>query len=647
MLETLAMRSPIERLRIHALTNLCRSSGPKPVPAIVPLLKDKSPAVRILACEALAGCGESGVVGALLSVATEDELEVARVALTALSTLGGPGIAKLSELIRKPGAPGPKEHVRYAKFSGKRLPSTFEPQWDIPRRVEAIRAVGKFPASAAVLVEILADTQVDAVQAAVDALIQLGPVSIPLCVAALTGPVWARRHNAALTLSRMNWQPTNDAEKGHFLVLQDQIDQALKLGLPVSDALALALQDPNKMVGAALAFLRLQDKRGAEAFQQWLAHDVNGQERWADERTDVWLNVYRLMTGVTTEEADTLRVAIAQALKKKSREAALDTICAKLDVPTEFDVPMLQALLDHPKTKRGAMAALLRIDSVVPAAQAGLIHALLLLSKNTYPDAEELTLCRTVIKRITRFPNYATTAALSDFIQNSVNCVPEAFGALEGLDRERARRAVLDRLSSNEKRNYVADSTHAKTFLFLVGVAGRYDEPDVLDALQQTNKLGSLKLRLAATKGLLGLGAIEDLFPFVKDCIEQTHNEEATSVLSEILLSCPHKATGPFNCVLGEKVKACQKGCEAKVFRELERAALPHIDIISDDILSIIVKLAPVIMEKIMSEDHGEQVWYGDVTYLRAGSLPPWIQKATSELRRLAALELTRRIRGQ
>src|SRR5580658_5977522 len=186
MLDTIALRSPIETHRIHALKKICQNPEPKPVSAIIPLLKDKSQTVRILACEALAQSNDPGVVNALQSVATGDEFEVARAALKALSTLGDAGIARLLDLIRMAGALGPKEHVKYAKFSGKQVPSTFEPQWDIPRRVEAIRAVGTFPASAAVLVEILADTQVDAVQATVDALIQLGPVSIPLCVAALT-----------------------------------------------------------------------------------------------------------------------------------------------------------------------------------------------------------------------------------------------------------------------------------------------------------------------------------------------------------------------------------------------------------------------------------------------------------------------------
>lgn len=46
MFDAIAIHSPVEGHRIRALGEICRGRGPKPISAILPMLKDKSPRVR-------------------------------------------------------------------------------------------------------------------------------------------------------------------------------------------------------------------------------------------------------------------------------------------------------------------------------------------------------------------------------------------------------------------------------------------------------------------------------------------------------------------------------------------------------------------------------------------------------------------------
>jgi hypothetical protein len=115
------------------------------------------------------------------------------------------------------------------------------------------------------------------------------------------------------------------------------------------------------------------------------------------------------------------------------------------------------------------------------------------------------------------------------------------------LDEKSARQAVLDRLGDKEKKNYIPNSPWAKTFSYLVEVAGRCSGPDVIDALRKTISVGSLELRVAATRILVGLGSAEDLSALIKDCVERIQDEQGASLLSELLRRYPDKASGPFN----------------------------------------------------------------------------------------------------
>jgi hypothetical protein len=220
MFETFLLRSPLTSHRIRALTNLRHGLASAPVGAVVPLLSDKSPSARRLACEILGFSNDQSVAGALESVVRKDTLEVAQIAVRALGKLGN-------------------------------------------------------SSSVPLLIEMLADRPKEVIVASVDALSDLGMAAKAQCVAAITGPNWVRRHNAALVLSRMNWTPDNDAERVHALVLRGQIDEAVALGAPASAALTLALEDPAKTLPAALGLVKLGDERGATGVGHWLTGAID------------------------------------------------------------------------------------------------------------------------------------------------------------------------------------------------------------------------------------------------------------------------------------------------------------------------------------------------------------------------------------
>lgn len=147
----------------------------------------------------------------------------------------------------------------------------------------AVLALGNIVDARAVdpLIKAHGDEDSDVREKAAEALGKIGSCAVEPLIRVLGDRDAAVRLHAAWALNELHWYPTNESEKGYYLIAKKEWDKAVLLGNPVVELLIRALVDSDVYVrkDAAEALEKIGDVRAVGPLIRRLGIILIGSER--------------------------------------------------------------------------------------------------------------------------------------------------------------------------------------------------------------------------------------------------------------------------------------------------------------------------------------------------------------------------------
>lgn len=272
-----ALRDSDSGVRHEAVVALGKFGALRVVDPLIVMLNDPDAGVRKAAADALGEIGDDAAVAALTSTLTDPDADVRNSAAEALGEIGDE--EAVPSLIRNLRSPDPR--VRWAAASalddiGWTPDDDQANAWRCVAKREWSECTPLGQAAVDPLVWVLETDGDDMTRAQIrnGAAGALGEIGDPSAVSALIGLLGDRqdtvRWSAGSALSRVGWQPTNDANGAAFWAARGEWTKCVEIGAASVEPLLLVIRDTHlypseKRAAAAGALGEIRDPRAVEA----------------------------------------------------------------------------------------------------------------------------------------------------------------------------------------------------------------------------------------------------------------------------------------------------------------------------------------------------------------------------------------------